>query len=84
MDTNLLKSVVSQIHKKYPEFAGCQPTVRQQSSPQAKSLNTAPNFLLTFQSSGRAQANQVSKTIPRWMRVVVNQQGKILKITTSR
>lgn len=84
MDASLLKSLVAQIHKKYPEFAGSQPTVRQQSSPQAKSLHAEPTYLLTFQSSGRIQSSQVSKTIPRWMRIVVNARGKILKVTTSR
>jgi hypothetical protein len=84
MDAGVLKSVVTQIHKKYPEFAGCQPTVREQNAPQAKSASAAPTYLLTFQSAGRVQSSQVSKIVPRSMRVVVNDRGKILKVTTSR
>jgi hypothetical protein len=84
MDTNVLKAVVTQIHRRFPEFAGVQPKVRKQDAPQPKSLLAPQTYLLTFHSLARAETSTGSKSIPRWVRVVINEQGKILKVTTSR
>lgn len=84
MDPKILKTVVAQVQRRFPEFAGSQPKVRQQSTPQAKSTTTAPTYLLTFHSTARVGASSGSKTMPRWVRVVVSEKGKIIKITTSR
>jgi hypothetical protein len=84
MDASILKSVVSQIQKQYPEFASSQPKVRLQNAPQAKSAGAGPTYLLTFQSTASVKAGYEKKAVPRLMRVVVNEKGKILKVTTSR
>ncbi len=84
MDTNILKSVITQIHKRFPEFAGVQPKVRKQDAPQPKALLSAPTYLLTFHNVARAESSAGKKTLPRWVRVVVNEKGKVLKVTTSR
>ena len=84
MNPNVLKTVVSQIYRRFPEFAGCQPKVRLQSAPQPKSILATPTYLLTFHSTAHAQSATGSKAIPRWVRVVINEKGKILKVTTSR
>lgn len=84
MDPNLLKAVVAQIHRRFPEFSGCQPKVRLQDATQPKSIAVKPTYLLTFHSTARAQSATGSKTLPRWVRVVVSERGKILKVTTSR
>lgn len=84
MDQSILNKVVSQIHRQYPEFSSSQPNVRAQTAPQAKSAAPAQTYLLTFQSTARVIAGKESKAVPRWMRVVVNDKGKILKVTTSR
>ena len=84
MDTNILKSVVTQIHRRFPEFAGVQPKVRKQDVPQPKSLLAPVTYLLTFHSMAKAESPAGSKSIPRWVRVVINEKGKILKVTTSR
>ena len=84
MDTITLKSVIAQIHKRYPEFAGVQPKVRKQDAPQPKALLVSQTYLLTFHSVARAESSSGKKSIPRWVRVVVNEKGKILKVTTSR
>jgi hypothetical protein len=83
MDATLLKNVIAQIHRRFPEFAGAQPTVRQQNAPQPKSAGAPSTYLLTFRSTARAGASG-EKSIPRAVRVVVSEKGKILKITTSR
>jgi len=84
MDMNTLRSVIAQIHKRYPEFAGCNPKVRIQNAPQPKSLLVQPTYLLTFHGTAHAGSATGEKSIPRLMRVVVNERGKILKVTTSR
>jgi len=84
MDPKILKTVVAQVQRRFPEFAGSQPKVRQQSTPQAKSASASPTYLLTFHSTAKVVSNDGSKTMPRWVRVVVSEKGKIIKITTSR
>ena len=84
MDTSVLRTVVNQIHRRFPEFAGTQPKVRLQDTPQPKSVSAPQTYLLTFQSTARAQSAEGSKTIPRWVRVVVTDKGRILKVTMSR
>lgn len=84
MDPSVLKAVVAQVYRRFPEFSGCQPKVRLQDAPQPKSIAIKPTYLLTFHSTARAQSATGSKALPRWVRVVVNEKGKILKVTTSR
>jgi len=86
MEPNLLKTIIAQIHRRYPEFAHSQPRVRLQKAPQtqSKSSNVEPTYLLTFHSKASTGSDSKGKTLPRWMRVVVNQKGKIVKVTTSR
>lgn len=81
MDPNVLKKVVNQIHHRFPEFSGSKPKVRVQNTPQAKSVRATPTYLLTFHYKASTNGKKI---IPRWVRVVVNERGKILKITTSR
>jgi hypothetical protein len=84
MDPKILKTVVAQVQRRFPEFSGAQPKVRQQSTPQAKSASASPTYLLTFHSTAKVIGSDGSKTMPRWVRVVVSEKGKIIKITTSR
>jgi hypothetical protein len=84
MDPKILKTVVAQVQRRFPEFAGSQPKVRQQNPPQAKSVATTSTYLLTFHSTVKVASSLGNKTMPRWVRVVVSEKGKIIKITTSR
>jgi len=84
MDPKLLKQVVSQIHKRYTEFEGCQPKVRQQSPPQGQATSDLPRYLLTFSGKATAKSANGTRSMPRYLRVVVDSTGKIVKVTTSR
>jgi hypothetical protein len=84
MDPKLLKKTIALIHKQYPEFAGCQPKVRKQTPSDKASYSPAQTFLLTFNHTGTVQSQSGSRSISRYLRVVVNEQGKIIKVTTSR
>jgi len=84
MDQKLLKQVVADVYDRYPEFAGCRPKVRLQTTAQGKPADDPPNYLLTFKGTASARSATGTKSISRYLRVVVDQQGKIIKVTTSR
>jgi hypothetical protein len=84
MKPQRLKAVIAQVQQRFPEFAGCQPKVRLQEAPQPKSASSRPTYLLTFQRTTNLHTITGSKALLRWVRVVVDEDGKILKITTSR
>lgn len=83
MDPKIVKSLSAKIYRQFPEMAGVQPKLRLQRTTQAKSVNSDPpsTYLLTFHTKVNISGG---KSIPRWVRVVVNAKGTILKITTSR
>lgn len=72
MDSTSKTSVCNSVYRQFPEVKGSQPTVK--SLPGEK-------WQLIFH--GKAQAAD-GKSIPRTVRVVANEEGKILKLTTSR
>ncbi len=80
LDEKYIKSISRQIHQRFPEVAGIQPKIRLQRLEGSQDKDHA-NYLLTF--SGKAQIAG-DRQMERTVRVVVNNQGKILKITTSR
>jgi hypothetical protein len=87
MNAAALKSLVAQIHRRFPEVAGSQPTVRPQRPPAAGSAQNAVQpvtYLLTFQASTHLASASGAKSLSRRVRVVADEQGKILKITTSK
>lgn len=79
MDPKILKSISAQIYRQFPEMAGVQPKARLQASPASR--EESRTYLITFNTRVRLGTGQ---TMPRWVRVVVNEKGKVLKITTSR
>ncbi len=80
MDASLIKNISQDVYRRFPEFAGIQPKVREQASP-SKASGSPHTYLLTY-NSRISLPDQ--KTMPRWVRVVANEQGRILKVTTSR
>lgn len=81
MKQTTLYSISQEIYRRFPEIKGISPKVHARPTPQAKSVAASPTYLLTYNNRGSTPEN---KSLPRWVRVVVNEQGKILKITTSR
>jgi hypothetical protein len=72
METGVLEKVCNQIYRKYPEFRGKKPRVK---------AHTGTQSLLIFTCQGEAADG---KSIPRTLRVVVDENGRIGKVTTSR
>jgi len=86
LDAKILNAIAKQIQRQFPEVADCKPNVRVQHPPQAKNPsltqeNPPPLYLVTFRGTA---ASPEGNFIPRLVRVVVNADGKILKISTSR
>jgi hypothetical protein len=72
MDSKSLQSICNEVYRQFPEVKG--------SSPQIKAHGPEQQ-LLVFQ--GKVKTSD-GKTLPRTVRVVVDQSGNIKKITTSR
>jgi hypothetical protein len=79
MEKKIIDAVTSHVHHRFPEMAGCNPKVQTQSTTLVKS--TAANYLLIYEKVCRVADG---KTVNRIVRVVIDEKGKILKMTTSR
>ncbi|RPI35047.1 MAG: hypothetical protein EHM70_00895 [Chloroflexota bacterium] len=83
MDPKTIKSISAQIYRQFPEMSGIAPKVRARPVPESQRAfkkPAAPTYLLNYQTKA---ALPEGKSISRWVRVVVDAQGKIIKITTS-
>ncbi len=72
MDNATITSVSKKIYAKFPEVRGAKPKVTDYAEGQ---------FLIIYQ--GTAMSSN-GKPIPRTVRAVVDESGKIIKTTTSR
>jgi len=79
MDDKIIKNISNQVYRRFPEVRDSKPKVRLQSK--TKPMSDLSTYLLTYCGEGTT-AN--GKTIPRYVRVVADAKGKILKMTTSR
>lgn len=71
MDTYLLSTICKEVYRQFPEITGIAPKVTERPD----------GHLLVFKSNVTT-AN--GRKLPRTIRVVVNHQGKITKLTTSK
>jgi hypothetical protein len=76
MKNGLIAKVQKQVGRQFPELAGSKPTVKKQASQDGKE-----QYLLTFK--GKADLPGGRK-INRVVRVVVDERGHILKMSTSK
>lgn len=81
MDSKLVDSISKQIYKRFPEVEGKKPKVRRQASNSGNKSKSTGTYLLTFQGKAKVQGG---KTINRYIRVVADDEGKIIKVSTSR
>lgn len=72
MNQQVLNSVCQQVYRRFPAVSGSQPKVQPRAGDQ---------FLLIFNGAAKAaDGRKIAQTV----RVVVSQDGKIVKVTTSR
>lgn len=81
MDNKTVAKIARDVARSFPGVAWDQPRIQRNHSPQAKSSPANATYLLVFsgtahQPNGRAMARHV--------RVVVDGQGQVLKMSTSR
>jgi hypothetical protein len=76
MDPKIIQKVSSRIYRQFPEVAGAAPRCRSLSTP-----SSTTGYVLTYQGKAAAAGG---KSISRIVRVTVDENGKIIKITTSR
>ena len=81
MDQKLVNTISDQVYSRFPDVEGKKPKVRRQAIPKDKKTNLKTTYLLTYQGTAKVQGG---KTINRYVRVVADDNGKIIKITTSR
>jgi len=86
LDPLIIKRITSQVNKRFPEVIGSEPKIRAQTSSHTRNNESegngrnGGNYLLIYQGKIRTQSGQ---SMLRLVRVVVNAQGKIIKISTS-
>lgn len=79
LSSSQIDSIARQVYGQFPDVKGARPNVQTQAG--AKTPNSAQRFVLTFKGSGQGPGG---KTIPRIVRVVADERGKVIKISTSR
>ena len=80
MDKEIVTSINKKVYRRFPELNGKAPKIQSQNT-HAKNEGSLCTYLLIYSGTVRISGN---KTMPRLVRVVVNEKGKILKISTSR
>jgi len=75
MKREMINSVNLKIYRQFPEVKGKSPKVSLQTSSSMKT------YLLIYSGKSKTSDN---KSISRVVRVVANENGKIIKISTSR
>ncbi len=77
MKSETVLDISKQIYRRFPEFKGVKPKVRSQQTATANH----PTYLLTYATKAKIAEDRF---LERWVRVVVDESGKIIKISTSR
>ncbi len=79
MNQKTINKISKTVYKQFPEFRGNSPRVKQQ--PQPKSMREISNFVLTYRA---VTVDEMGRKFPRQVRVVADQKGKIVRMSTSR
>lgn len=80
MDQTVLQAVNREVYRRFPEMKGVRPKWQARRLPKAPLVETEKTYVLTYQ----APAAPPEVPFPRIIRVVINAQGQILKISLSR
>lgn len=77
MEKDALDRVSKQVARSFPEMGGVRPTVRRQEAP----ASGIPQYLLVYKGSAPLPGG---RTISRIVRVVADEHGQIVRISTSK
>ncbi|HKJ26190.1 MAG TPA: hypothetical protein VJ965_01010 [Anaerolineales bacterium] len=76
MEKDAVQKVSKRVYRQFPEMQGTRPKVKQ-----SKMAAKDENYILTFNTTAKGPGG---RAIPRFVRVVANAKGKIIRISTSR
>jgi len=77
VNQEIVSRICKEVSRNFPELAGVRPTVRRQST----SRGGGEEYLLVFKGNAPLPGG---KNIPRVVRVVADERGHILRMSTSR
>jgi hypothetical protein len=75
-----IDAIARQVYRQFPEIKDARPQVQDQAGAKAPGADGS-RFVLTFKGKGQGPGGQ---SILRIVRVVADERGKVLKISTSR
>lgn len=76
MDKEAVLKISKRVYNRFPEMKGRKPKIKQ-----SKSAAANQNYILTYNTTAKGPGG---RSIPRYVRVVANDKGKIIRISTSR
>jgi hypothetical protein len=87
LSTEQIETIAKQVYRQFPEIKDTKPVVQNQpgaklpKAPGGGLTAEASRFLLTFKGKGQGPGGQA---IVRIIRVVADERGKVIKISTSK
>ena len=86
LSSSQLETITRQVYRQYPDLQGSRPSVQRQSvGAEAKSgrsvAGAKTRYVVTYRSSGRAADG---RTIQRIVRATTDENGRVLKMSTSK
>jgi hypothetical protein len=79
LSSTQIAAISRQVYRQFPEVKDASPSVQDQAG--AKSLNGGSRYTLTYRGRGQGPGG---KAINRIVRVVADDRGHVLKMSTSR
>lgn len=79
LSSTQIAAISRQVYRQFPEVRDASPSVQDQAG--AKSLLGGSRYTLTYRGRGQGPGG---KTINRIVRVVADDRGRVLKMSTSR
>jgi hypothetical protein len=80
MNEKMLNDVCREVNRRFPETRGTKPKLQRYGTSSGRPASASPKYLLIFQAHGVTDNNRNMAYI---VRVVVNAQGKILRMSMS-
>jgi hypothetical protein len=76
-----LDAISRQVYTQFPDMKGARPSVQPHASAKSAVASSSARFIVTFKGRGHGPGGQ---SIQRIVRVVADERGKVLKMSTSR
>lgn len=80
IEQKVIRKISSQVYQRFPELDGSKPIIQLQSGIQAKTVVNDSTYVIMYQTNTRSTKGI---TIPRRVRVVADESGNILRMSTS-